>query len=107
MVGRSAYHNPWWMREWDASVGKPLAVTERIDVEISMVRYMEHQAALGVNWYGVARHMLGLWTGQAGARKWRQVWSDHRLKSHSPSQVHELATQARLLATPQTEPSAS
>jgi tRNA-dihydrouridine synthase A len=107
MVGRSAYHNPWWMREWDASVGKPLAATERIDVEISMVRYMEQQAASGFNWYGVARHMLGLWTGQPGARKWRQVWSDHRLKSHSPSQVHELATRARFSATSQTESSAS
>jgi len=62
------------------------------------VIYMEAQQQLGVAWSTVARHMLGLWTGQPGARKWRQVWSDHRLKAHSPAQVHALATQARVQA---------
>ena len=36
--------------------------------------------------------MLGLWHGRPGARRWRQVWSDHRLK-HTP--VAEVAKQAR------------
>jgi tRNA-dihydrouridine synthase A len=31
--------------------------------------------------------MLGLRNGQPGARKWRQVWSDARLKNLAPAEV--------------------
>ena len=40
--------------------------------------------------------MLGLWNGTPGARRWRQVWSDHRLKDHAPAEVAMLATRARI-----------
>jgi tRNA-dihydrouridine synthase A len=40
--------------------------------------------------------MLGLWNGTPGARRWRQVWSDHRLKAEAPARVAGLAHQARL-----------
>jgi tRNA-dihydrouridine synthase A len=52
---------------------------------------MTAQAALGVPWFAVSRHMLGLRHGQAGARKWRQVWSDHRLKHLPVAEVAALA----------------
>jgi tRNA-dihydrouridine synthase A len=38
--------------------------------------------------------MLGLRSGQIGARRWRQVWSDHRLKTQSPQEVLALARSA-------------
>jgi tRNA-dihydrouridine synthase A len=41
------------------------------------------------------RHAMGLWNGQPGARRWRQVWSDHRLRERSPREVQRLATEAR------------
>lgn len=120
MIGREAYHNPWAMAEWDAlfwpdtppveSVhasdatrassaaaatratpsGVPLT---RETVEEAMVAYMAQQAAEhGTPWSHIARHMLGLRNGTPGARKWRQVWSDHRLK-HLPAA--EVMAQAR------------
>lgn len=95
MLGREAYHNPWWLTEWDAAFfdEPPVAVT-REQVEESMVVYMERQAQKhGVGWYGIARHMLGLRHGLPGARKWRQVWSDHRLKGEPPRAVMENARQ--------------
>jgi tRNA-dihydrouridine synthase A len=53
----------------------------RESVEEQMVQYMEREAqAHGTPWYAIARHMLGLRHGLPGARRWRQVWSDHRLK---------------------------
>ena len=91
MVGREAYHNPWLLSEWDEALGQPPSLRTRDQVEEQMVVYMEQQARLGVPWYAVARHMLGLRHAQTGARKWRQVWSDHRLK-HLP--VAEVAKQA-------------
>ena len=38
----------------------------------------------GEPWSHASRHMLGLRNGEPGARRWRQVWSDHRLKNDAP-----------------------
>jgi tRNA-dihydrouridine synthase A len=57
-----------------------------------MVQYMEREAAAhGTPWYAIARHMLGLRHGLPGARKWRQVWSDHRLKELPAREVWRIA----------------
>jgi tRNA-dihydrouridine synthase A len=44
--------------------------------------------------------MLGLWNGTPGARRWRQVWSDHRLKNEPVARVAALAQAARGHAVP-------
>jgi len=95
MLGREAYHTPWLMAEWDARFfGAAPRALQRSDVEDAMVAYMERQAPLGVQWSHVSRHMMGLWNGVPGARRWRQVWSDHRLKSQPPREVQRLAREA-------------
>jgi tRNA-dihydrouridine synthase A len=94
MVGREAYHNPWLLSEWDEALGETPCLLSRDDVEALMVAYMQKQALNGVPWFAVARHMLGLRHAQHGARKWRQVWSDHRLKHLPVAEVAALAQQA-------------
>jgi tRNA-dihydrouridine synthase A len=96
MVGREAYHNPWWLAEWDAAFyGADQANTTRDSVEELMVQYMERSMAeRATPWYAIARHMLGLRHGQKGARLWRQVWSDHRLKAEPARAVGEKARNA-------------
>ena len=93
MVGREVYHNPWWLSQWDSSFyGAAQRPLNREMVEQQMVEYMEQQAlAHGTSWYAIARHMLGLRHGLPGARKWRQVWSDHRLKALPAREVSRLA----------------
>ena len=93
MVGREAYHNPWWLASWDeAFFGAGAVEQTRESVESQMVDYMASQAAdYGTPWPSIARHMLGLRHGLPGARRWRQVWSDHQLKSLHPRQVMALA----------------
>jgi tRNA-dihydrouridine synthase A len=92
MVGREAYHNPWWLASWDAQfLGASPAERRREEVEAQLVEYMVAQGRLGVPWHAVARHMLGLYNGLPGARRWRQVWSDHRLKDRDPREVMALA----------------
>ncbi|MET0336006.1 MAG: tRNA dihydrouridine(20/20a) synthase DusA [Rhizobacter sp.] len=92
MLGREAYHNPWVMAEWDeryfGAAPQPLS---REDAEARMVAYMARLQASGAPWSHASRHMLGLWNGTPGARKWRQVWSDHKLKSEAPARVSDLA----------------
>ena len=104
MLGREAYHRPWLMTEWDTlfhgdTHAPPLAEA----VEEAMVRYMERAFAQdGCPWYAIARHMLGLYHGRRGARLWRQVWSDHRLKPLPPREVlaraHAAMAQAAVVA---------
>ena len=93
MVGREAYHNPWWLAQWDQLYyGAAEQQLTREGVEEAMVDYMEREAKLyGTNWYAIARHMLGLRHGLPGARRWRQVWSDHRLKDTPPRDIMALA----------------
>jgi tRNA-dihydrouridine synthase A len=101
MVGRQAYHEPALMADWDARFwgqGSAPDVNEawREQIEADMVAYMDLQRARhGVPWSHVARHMLGLWNGCPGARRWRQVWSDHRLKGLPAAEVSQRAALAR------------
>jgi len=94
MVGREAYHRPWFLSEWDALMGFDNLSLSLDEVEELMVCYMSAQAAQGVGWFAVSRHMLGLRHGQPGARRWRQVWSDHRLKDRPVLEVAKLAQAA-------------
>ena len=112
MVGRVAYHNPWILSDWDAWLaarrnggagGSGDAVLQhpsdkearRNEVEFAMVEYMADPMRCGAaHWYSVARHLLGLRHGLPGARLWRQVWSDHRLKDRPVMDVYRLAQAA-------------
>jgi tRNA-dihydrouridine synthase A len=105
MVGRQAYHDPCLMASWDrrflgagTATATPVADDPgdawRAAVEQAMVAYLERLQ--DVPWPHASRHMLGLWHGRPGARRWRQVWSDHRVKPLRPGEVLALATQARL-----------
>lgn len=93
MVGREAYHNPWWLAGWDAAFfGDAVVERTREDIEARMCDYMAREAAEhGTPWSHIARHMLGLRNGLPGSRRWRQVWSDHRLKALAPHAVMALA----------------
>ncbi|MFN3496039.1 MAG: tRNA-dihydrouridine synthase, partial [Hydrogenophaga sp.] len=93
MVGREAYHHPWLMTSWDEKYfGAAPSRVNRDEVEEQMVAYMERaHAEDGCPWYAIARHMLGLRHGLRGARLWRQVWSDHRLKPLPPGEVWAMA----------------
>jgi tRNA-dihydrouridine synthase A len=114
MLGREAYHNPALMAGWDhdflprwqgmanAQLGDVQSLAEptdswRDEIEAQMVAYIERQQReRGVPSAHIARHMLGLWNGRPGARRWRQVWSDHRLKNQPAAEVSRLARAARL-----------
>ena len=93
MVGREAYHKPWWLASWDTDffAAVPSGLSREL-VEEQMVNYMAREAAEhGTPWSAIARHMLGLRHGLPGSRRWRQVWSDHKLKGMHPREVMDLA----------------
>lgn len=103
MIGREAYHNPWLMADWDAAFFPQAALAESLEapertpltrdsVEEQMVAYMEQEFDEdGTPWSAIARHMLGLRHGLRGARRWRQIWSDHHLKTLPAREVWAMA----------------
>ena len=68
----------------------------RETVEAQMCDYMVRELdANGTPHSAIARHMLGLRHGLPGSRRWRQVWSDHRMKAHHPHDIMALAHQTK------------
>lgn len=78
MVGRAAYHQPYdILGHADALVyGDTRAALSRRDVVLAMEDYIGRHVAAGGKLGQVTRHMLGVFTGQAGARRWKRVLSE-------------------------------
>lgn len=97
MLGRHAYHEPWALSGWDHrffDALPPATAVSRADAESAWVDYLESLHAAGQPWMSAMRHAMGLWNGVPGARRWRQVWSDHRLRGESPRTVQARAGEA-------------
>jgi tRNA-dihydrouridine synthase A len=77
MIGREAYHNPWILAEADRLIfGQPQPVLTRHQVVESLIPFVERELAAGTPINRITRHILGLFQGQPGARKWRRVLSE-------------------------------
>jgi tRNA-dihydrouridine synthase A len=80
MLGRAAYQNPWILAELSARLGLP-AADARAEVVAAMADYAQRHIDRGGRLQQVARHMLGLFHGQPGARGWRQKLSQNMHRS--------------------------
>jgi len=75
MIGREAYHNPYWLSTWDhAFFDGEQSFCERDEIEAAMEEYIGRQMALDKRFHAhnVRRHMVGLYKGLPGARAWRR-----------------------------------
>ncbi|WP_121631878.1 tRNA dihydrouridine(20/20a) synthase DusA [Tropicibacter alexandrii] len=76
MIGRAAYHEPWnVLGEADARIYDDPHPQTAEDVARAMLPYIEAHLTSGGKLHQVTRHMLGLFAGRPGARRWRQVLS--------------------------------
>gem|GEM_PF-2680672 len=90
MLGRAAYQMPWLLAEVSAELGQPVPPSRRWVVE-RMVDYTHAHVEQGGRVHQVARHMLGLFHGQPGARGWRQRLSQ---TMHRPDATPQLLLDA-------------
>ncbi len=88
MLGRSAYQTPWLLAELQAELFGSPGVCSREDAVRVMTDYCRRQIALGVPVKNISRHMLGLFQGLPGAKRWRRCFSQH---------AHLDASNARLM----------
>ncbi len=77
MIGRQAYHEPYFLTELEQALGSGSAPPERRDIVEQMIPYIKSQLAEGERLNRITRHMLGLFAGQPGARAWRRTISEN------------------------------
>jgi tRNA-dihydrouridine synthase A len=84
MLGRAAYHDPWLLAQADWRVfGDDAPAHSRADVVRALVPYAGEQLARGVALRAIACHVLGLYHGQSGGRRFRQILSDAAKLKHA------------------------
>jgi tRNA-dihydrouridine synthase A len=83
MIGREAYQNPWFLTELELAFGTAAGyvVPDRHELIQRMTPYIEREIAGGAELKHIARHLLGLFAGQPGAKAWRRYLSEH---AHHP-----------------------
>ena len=77
MIGRQAYHQPYFLAELEHHFNPDWSPPERREIVEQMLPYIDSVIAAGVPLARVTRHMLGLFAGQPGARAWRRYISEH------------------------------
>ena len=76
MIGRAAYQNPFMLAEADNILfGNADVPLTRKDILNEFRNYADKQTRQGVNIKSLTRHIIGLYQGQPGARKYRQLLS--------------------------------
>ena len=82
MIGREVYSNPYLLAEVDNRFYQDAHnVPNRLEIVEKMVPYTQAHVDNGGRAWHVARHMLGLFQGQPGARVWRRYLSQHGPKN--------------------------
>ncbi len=92
MMGRAVYHDPWLLAEADRRLfgdsrhpGTPHQVVRRL------LPLVEQECRRGVPLKRIARHLLGLFHGRPGAKRWRRHLSQHAHRSEAGPEVLEQA----------------
>jgi len=77
MIGRQAYHHPYFLAELEHHLHPEWELPERRAVIEQMIPYIEKELAQGERLGRMTRHMMGLFAGLPGARSWRRYISEH------------------------------
>ena len=93
MLGRVAYHEPYRLAELEQALyATPLPAREGV---IERMRpYIEAHLAAGGKLQHISRHMLGLYQGLPGARRWRRHLSENAHRTDAGIAVIDEALQA-------------
>lgn len=77
MLGRAAYHNPYLLSRVDQHLfGATTQPKSRAEVVAELLPYIERQLNEGATLHHITRHILGLYQGETGARRFRRHLSE-------------------------------
>lgn len=94
MVGRAAYQNPYMLTETDKEIFGNTQENTRMDILENYRNYVAEQLCRGEKIKNMTRHIIGLYQGQPGARKYRQLLSQAIPKDKKDIQFLDKAIQA-------------
>jgi tRNA-dihydrouridine synthase A len=84
MLGREAYQNPWMLAQVDEALfGMDSPLKSRDDVIAALLPFAEQHLAQGGQLNHVTRHILGLYHGVPGAKKFRRHLSENAYKKEA------------------------
>jgi tRNA-dihydrouridine synthase A len=91
MLGRAAYHDPYLLAAADWKVfGDERPPRSRAEIVYALMPYVEAQRRAGTPLRAIVRHVLGLYHGQTGGRRFRQILSDSaKLRDAGPELLVE------------------
>lgn len=78
MLGREVYHNPYFLSQVDSRYYSDAApLKSRDEIVSEFIAYVESQLKQGAHLKHMTRHILGLFHGQPGAKRWRRELSEN------------------------------
>ena len=80
MLGRAAYQTPALLGHVDSALFGEGAPVDVFDALAAYRPYMQDQLAAGTNLHAMTRHMLGIFAGRPGARRYRRHISENATK---------------------------
>ena len=87
MIGRRAYHDPYFLAELEERFLSGRSAPDRREVVEQMFPYVERELAAGERLNRITRHMLGLFANQPGARAWRRYLSENAHRAGAGTQI--------------------
>ncbi len=87
MLGRAAYHDPYLLADVDRRLfGETAPPPSRAEIVEELTSYARAQHSRGVSLRAITRHVLGLYHGVRGGRRFRQMLSDAtQLRAENPA----------------------
>jgi tRNA-dihydrouridine synthase A len=90
MIGRAVCNNPYLLANADHILYKDeYKDIARTDILKKYIEYIESQLIKGASLHEMTRHILGLFQGQPGARRWRRYLSENIYKNNSSIKIIE------------------
>jgi len=75
MIGRTAYHSPYFLAEIEKEIFNNHNVPSRTEVIERMFPYIKEEASKGTRLNQIMRHTIGLFHGQKGSADWKKYLS--------------------------------
>lgn len=85
MIGRAAYHRPWFLREIAEVLLEEKNLPDRNMIIEAMTEYAREEVKNGLRLHAITRHMLGFYHGMPGGARWRR-----HLSTESPRRPYDV-----------------
>ena len=77
MIGRAAYHAPYFLADIEKEIFGNNNVPSRQEVIQQLIPYIKDELKKGTRLNQIMRHTIGLFHGQTGASNWKRYLSEN------------------------------